>query len=86
MEECEGASIAQEGNGTSSDERLRAQKLAAPDEADVQRVVDAVTGATWGERNRIMESLFEERRAADPGAVPAYRPPDTPIEKDWGPR
>ena len=33
-----------------------------------------------------MESLFEERRAADPGAVPAYRPPGTPIEKDWGPR
>ena len=76
MEECEGASIAQKGNGTSSDERLRAQKLAAP----------AVTGATWGERNRVMESLFEERRAADPGAVPAYRPPGTPIEKDWGPR
>ncbi|MCQ4846417.1 hypothetical protein NE582_04190 [Gordonibacter pamelaeae] len=86
MEECEGAPAARENGGMPGDERLRAQKLAAPDEADVQRVVDAVTGATWGERNRIMEGLFEERRAADPGAVPAFSPPGTPIEKGREPR
>lgn len=30
-------------------------------DADVQEVVDAVTGATWGTRNRIMEDMFHKR-------------------------
>lgn len=42
---------------------------------DLQRVVDAVSGATWGTRNSIMEGLFFEQLEADPAGVPAYRPP-----------
>lgn len=87
MEECEDAPTARaEGDGVPGDVRLRAQKLATPDEADVQRVVDAVTGATWGERNRIMESLFEERLAAEPDAVPVFSPPGTSIGQGGRPR
>lgn len=81
MEECEGAPAARENGGMPGDERLRAQKLAAPDEADVQRVVDAVTGATWGERNRIMENRFAERLSENPDAVPAFSPPGTPLSQ-----
>lgn len=67
-----------ESEGAARDERMQAQKLVPPDEQDIQRVLDAVTGATWNTRNRIMEDLFEERRAANPDAVPIYRPPGTP--------
>ena len=44
-------------------------------DADVQEVVDAVTGATWGTRNRIMEDMFHKRLDQDASSVPAFAPP-----------
>lgn len=41
----------------------------------IQEVVDAVTGATWSTRNRIMEDLFREDLAAGGAGLPAFRPP-----------
>ena len=42
---------------------------------DIQSVVDAVSGATWNTRNKIMEGLFFEQLAEAPDDVPSYRPP-----------
>ena len=47
---------------------------------DVQRVVDAVTGATWNARNRIMESLFREDLAANAAGLPIFAPPGQDTE------
>ena len=47
---------------------------------DVQRVVDAVTGATWNARNRIMENLFQEDLAANAAVLPAFAPPGQDME------
>lgn len=44
-------------------------------DADVQEVVDAVTGATWGTRNRIMEDMFHKRLDQDASSVPTFAPP-----------
>lgn len=44
-------------------------------DADVQEVVDAVTGATWGTRNRIMEDVFHKRLDQDASSVPTFAPP-----------
>lgn len=41
----------------------------------IQETVDAVSGATWGTRNRIMEGLFQQDLADHGDAMPAYRPP-----------
>lgn len=46
----------------------------------LQDVVDAVTGATWDTRNRIMEDVFHERLAASEAPLPAFAPPGTPIK------
>lgn len=46
----------------------------------VQDVVDAVTGATWNTRNRIMEDLFQADLAAGSADLPAFSPPGTPLE------
>lgn len=44
-------------------------------DADVQEVIDAVTGATWGTRNRIMEDVFHKRLDQDASSVPTFAPP-----------
>lgn len=44
-------------------------------DADVQEVIDAVTGATWGTRNRIMEDMFHKRLDQDASSVPTFAPP-----------
>lgn len=43
----------------------------------VQETVDAVSGATWGTRNTIMEGLFRQDMADHGEAMPSYRPPGT---------
>lgn len=45
----------------------------------VQEVVDAVTGATWSTRNRIMEDLFQADLASGVADLPAFSPPGTPV-------
>ncbi|WP_251212293.1 hypothetical protein [Adlercreutzia murintestinalis] len=52
-----------------------AQKLYVADADAVEHVVDAVTGATWNTRNRIMADLFQEQLSETPDLLPAYRPP-----------
>lgn len=44
-------------------------------DADVQEVIDAVTGATWGTRNRIMEDVSHKRLDQDASSVPTFAPP-----------
>lgn len=41
----------------------------------VQETVDAVSGATWGTRNMIMEDLFRQDMDDHGEAMPTYRPP-----------
>ena len=45
----------------------------------VQDVVDAVTGATWNTRNRIMEDLFHDELQAGLSTLPSFKPPGTPL-------
>lgn len=45
----------------------------------IQEVVDAVTGATWSTRNRIMEDLFREDLNAGASNLPTFAPPGTPV-------
>ncbi|MBC2888949.1 hypothetical protein [Gordonibacter massiliensis (ex Traore et al. 2017)] len=68
------------------DDRVRGQKLAPPTPDEISEVVDAVTGATWGERNRIMEARFAARLSEAPDDVPAFSPPGTPLSDSAEPR
>ena len=63
------------------DDRALSQKLATPTPDEIDEVIDAVTGATWGERNRIMENRFAERLSENPDTVPAFSPPGTPLSQ-----
>lgn len=45
----------------------------------IQEVVDAVTGATWSTRNRIMEDLFREDLNVGASNLPTFAPPGTPV-------
>lgn len=47
----------------------------------IQKVVDAVTGATWGTRNRIMENLFQEDLQAGVAGLPSFSPPGSAIRR-----
>lgn len=53
---------------------IHAVQLVCDDE-DIQRTVDAVSGATWGKRNAIMSDLFFEDLDSKPDALPSYRQP-----------
>lgn len=64
--------------------RVRNQKLAPPTPDEISEVVDAVTGATWGERNRIMEARFAARLSEVPDDVPAFSPPGSPLSSSTG--
>ncbi|MEG0418882.1 MAG: hypothetical protein RSB04_07365 [Gordonibacter sp.] len=48
----------------------------------MQDVVDAVTGATWGTRNRIMEGLFKEDLRAGAQGLPVFSSPGSPVKRD----
>ena len=47
-------------------------------------VIDAVSGATWNTRNRIMEDLFKEELAASDGDMPTFAPPGSSLENERG--
>lgn len=47
----------------------------------IQKVVDAVTGATWGTRNRIMENLFQEDLQAGVAGLPPFSPPGSTMRR-----
>lgn len=49
---------------------------------DVQDLIDAVAGATWGTRNRIMEERFLSALEKGSQGVPAYKPPGETLESD----
>ena len=56
----------------------------SPKKHSIQEVIDAVSGATWNTRNRIMEDLFEERLAASDGDMPTFAPPGSSLENERG--
>lgn len=60
--------------------RAGSSEQASTSGRSVQDVVDAVTGATWSTRNRIMEDLFKEDLAAGAEGLPAFSPPGSPVE------
>lgn len=45
------------------------------DSSEVQKTIDAVTGATWGTRNRIMAGLFQRDLRKHGDDMPAFAPP-----------
>ena len=53
----------------------KAEKPASSFDDEVQEVIDAVTGVTWGMRNRIMEDMFHKRLDQDASSVPLFAPP-----------
>ncbi|WP_139653564.1 hypothetical protein [Raoultibacter phocaeensis] len=46
---------------------------------DVQDLIDAVAGATWSTRNRIMEERFHAALEKGSAKVPAFKPPGEAI-------
>ena len=46
---------------------------------EVQKTVDAVSGATWGTRNRIMAGLFQRDLHTRADDMPAFAPPGEDI-------
>ena len=57
----------------------KAEKPASSFDDEVQEVIDAVTGATWGTRNRIMEDMFHKRLDQDASSVPLFAPRESPV-------
>ena len=56
----------------------------SPKKHSIQEVIDAVSGATWNTRNRIMEDLFKEELAASDGDMPTFAPPGSSLENERG--
>ena len=56
----------------------------SPKKHSIQEVIDAVSGATWNTRNRIMEDLFKEELAASDGDMPTFAPPCSSLENERG--
>ena len=48
---------------------------------EVQETVDAVSGATWGTRNRIMAGLFQRDLRMRADDMPAFAPPGEDIPR-----
>lgn len=69
---CRGSQCARYGNGT----RRNGVSACADHPRDIiQETVDAVSGATWGTRNMIMEDLFLQDMEEHGDTMPSYRPP-----------
>ena len=53
-----------------------------PGDADeVRKTIDAVSGATWGARNRIMAGLFQRDLRTRGDDMPAFAPPGEDIPR-----
>ena len=48
---------------------------------EVQKTIDAVSGATWGTRNRIMAGLFQRDLRMRADDMPAFAPPGEDIPR-----
>ena len=46
-----------------------------------EKLIDAISGATWGERNRLMQKCFKQKLRSNDGSVPQFCPPGTKMEK-----
>ena len=77
MQEKVGQGPKADGAGTGSAEK-------SPKKHSIEEVIDAVSGATWNTRNRIMEDLFKEELAASDGGMPTFAPPGSSIENERG--
>ena len=51
------------------------------DSSEVQKTIDAVTGATWGTRNRIMAGLFQRDLRKHGDDMPAFAPPGEDVRR-----
>ncbi len=68
--------VDREGGGFAcAEESCISEKGASSFDDEVQEVIDAVTGATWGTRNQIMEDMFHKRLDRDALSVPDFAPP-----------
>lgn len=56
------------------------ERKASISRRSVQEVIDAVTGATWQTRNRIMADMFQEDLKAGETGMPPYCPPGTSLK------
>ena len=61
--------------------RASRQKLREVSDDEVKKMVDALTGATWGKRNRIMAGMFQRDLRTRAGSMPTFAPPGTDIEQ-----
>lgn len=77
MQEQVGQETKAGGAGTGAAEK-------SPKKHSIQEVIDAVSGATWNTRNRIMEDLFKEELAASDGDMPTFAPPGSSLENERG--
>lgn len=77
MQEKVGQGPKADGAGTGAAEK-------SPKKHSIQEVIDAVSGATWNTRNRIMEDLFKEELAASDGDMPTFAPPGSSLENERG--
>ena len=62
-----------------SDERD--ERLGGVNADEVRKTIDAVTGATWGTRNRIMAGLFQRDLRTRGNDMPAFAPPGEDIPR-----
>lgn len=77
MQEKVGQGPKADGAGTGAAEK-------SPKKHSIEEVIDAVSGATWNTRNRIMEDLFKEELAASDGDMPTFAPPGSSLENERG--
>ena len=57
------------------------RKTGGVDSSEVQKTIDAVTGATWGTRNHIMAGLFQRDLRKHGDDMPAFAPPGEDVSK-----
>lgn len=77
---CRGPECGRYGKGASLGDAPIAVSVRVPDDGKrdvVQETVDAVSGATWGTRNMIMEGLFRQDMADHGDSMPKFKPPGT---------
>lgn len=56
------------------------QRLGRASDEEVADLIDAISGATWATRNRIMEERFLTRLGKSEDGCPAFKPPGQPID------
>ena len=59
----------------------RGERAGSVDADEVRKTIDAMTGATWGTRNRIMAGLFQRDLRTRGDEMPAFAPPGEDIPR-----